>query len=330
MSKHLSLAFLMFFLLSSSGISQSFSDIVINSDDVPGLVLRKQSGFFIDTAPGRRIETLAQSWSKPGQENDYVWVNYGIFATSWDAYQGMVFSKGNGSIPSGYGSPSGSIIGDHSWFPNPGYSVDFVRGNVGIQMQVFESDRMKRLAVIEEISRVILDRIEKSLPPEIVESEARAADSQVALERYEDILATEGLLQGYTASAMENSPWFLDSGAFILGRRTEWQNDQDIVVGIDIAEYEGDETAENALRIRLKDTRYIISNESISWFNINSPDSVDSLAGLWTMAQFRPAFLMGISRQGRYTVHVYQYAPTGLDTAPFTDVLKLISRRLSF
>jgi predicted metal-dependent enzyme (double-stranded beta helix superfamily) len=114
-----------------------------------------------------------------------------------------------------------------------------------------------------------------------------------------------------------------------MGRRVEWKNSAGAIVGIDIAEFDTETAAIQAMNILLYEVDAYKSGPS-SAFQINDPASIDSLVSTWRLNSFASKIISGVSAKGKVAIHTYHYNTQGNDTALFSAVTKEVSNTVSF
>ncbi len=315
------------FLYANTSMSQIQKSFLLQQPEMPGFVLKDEGPFIMNVSEGQYRDTISQTWTVEEDTASNIFINYGVFDTAEDAFRGAAYLKGSMAIPFGIGTLNGYIFGDKSWFPeNSGPATIFLRGNVVVhisKVQVSKDDFL----VIEHFSRIILDKIEKNLSAEIQNNEAAKRETQITSEKFQRIVGgvTSFLsAKAYTPFSSWDSKWFTDSNGFTMGKRIEWKDYKDGIIGIDIAEFSSPDLAENAKKIRITmeecpNQKYV---QPLSEFDISSPSSVDSLIVKWKTTSFHPRTISAISSKNIIAVHVYHYAPYGVDTITFSNIVK--------
>ncbi|MCE5248766.1 hypothetical protein LLG96_00960, partial [bacterium] len=228
-----------------------------------------------------------------------------------------------------------SIIGDMSWIT--GGSIIFVRNNVGGRV-CLGSLHPEMWNMLEPIARKMLKKINTNLSPEIISAEQNAQKTRISDEKYDRFIhdaVTSENMKGYSLSASVDSKWLVDDETFVAGKRTEYTNPDSIVIGIDIAELNSEESAQSAAAIR---TSYVPAPEALGdhplVFTMMEESSIDSLIVHWEnrndYTYLSKNILSGISAYRNYAVHIYQYAPHEVDIKLFKEIAHSISKTLPF
>ncbi|MHB9028899.1 MAG: FlgD immunoglobulin-like domain containing protein [Candidatus Latescibacterota bacterium] len=104
------------------------------------------------------------------------------------------------------------------------------------------------------------------------------------------------------------------------------QSSAGAIVGIDIAEFDTETAAKQAVGTRYYEVDAFHNNLV---FHIDDPASVDSLVSSWQTDLFVSPIICGISSKGKVAVHTYHYNSQGNDTALFSVVTKEAAKRIS-
>ncbi|MBN1293571.1 MAG: hypothetical protein JXB48_17155, partial [Candidatus Latescibacteria bacterium] len=239
-----------------------------------------------------------------------------------------------------FGSFSGSIVGELSWISAGnlgGPGIIFVRGNVGARV-VLGGLPEKEWNIPEQIARQVLKKIENNLNSDIITIEQNAKEKQISEQKYNKVIndaVNVEIMSNFSLQSDIDSKWPVDSNTFVLGRRTEYDNEHGIIIGIDMCEFESEDLAKKASAIR---TSYIPAVESLGdkppVFSITNQSSIDTLITNWETRRDYTALskkiISGISVIDNIVVHIYQYAPHEIDKVLFTQVTSKIADQISF
>ena len=289
----------------------------------------------MEIADGKYLDTTYQTWVKDGTSTrKTIYINYGIFPTPEEAFRGMLHYKDSLSELFNFGSYYGGIVGDVSWFPyNWPYSgIIFLRGNVGIHITGELSDASDS-HVYQEIAGVLSRKIQGFMNEDIINTETLKKKSQI------DSLVFHGFIsdvvkldsiQNFSSYHFGDSKWFMSSGDYYFGRKIEWINETGAVIGVDIAEFETPDLAENASLVRIQEEFRYINIPPVSPYAVGIPSSIDSLVEKWNLSKIRPLPISAISHKGRYAIHVYHYNQAGNDLIVFPIIVKEVSKKINF
>jgi len=310
-------------------------DIFLTRSEIHGYTLEKQALLFMEIADGKYLDTTYQTWVKDGTSTrKTIYINYGIFPTPEEAFRGMLHYKDSLSELFNFGSYYGGIVGDVSWFPyNWPYSgIIFLRGNVGIHITGELSDASDS-HVYQEIAGVLSRKIQGFMNEDIINTETLKKKSQI------DSLVFHGFIsdvvkldsiQNFSSYHFGDSKWFMSSGDYYFGRKIEWINETGAVIGVDIAEFETPDLAENASLVRIQEEFRYINIPPVSPYAVGIPSSIDSLVEKWNLSKIRPLPISAISHKGRYAIHVYHYNQAGNDLIVFPIIVKEVSKKINF
>lgn len=298
-----------------------------------------------------RKTVIGQIWQNLDENEKEIKYNICIYDSEIQAHNG-VFYYLNSFVRPNYcwGSFSGSIIGDKSW--TNGIGLAFIKGNIGGHViPRFESMNMQEL---NEVLDKIFEKIENNIHPEILEKEEKLRKNQLSESEYNTLLTdiTEIKLKRFSPLKQSDSKWPGGTDEFVLkrkifdpknpygplrmggiairsilpparcmtlGRRSEWQNEQGMVIGIDICEFTSEEIAENAAKRR--------TYESDAYF-LDNPLNPQIPTTRWWYT-FAPASIVYVIN--KTAVHIYQfnkrnYAEVDLDF--FANSAKKIAERI--
>jgi len=333
MFKLIQLAFFALFLFDATAFSQNvpYEKYTLTESDLPGYELIGMSETRLNTGLQRAIK---QVWKKEGEEKlKTIIISTAVFENEIQAISGMTNLKGSYSVLFEFGTLTSCTIGDKSW-SNLGTveaAILLTRGNVGVVIDQMASSS-EEISFLENLSKKILDKIEKNLSNEIKASEEQARAFQIPLVKYEELVNNAinlPAMQGFSLTSEWDSKWKVDETTLVMGRRVEWKNSTGAIVGIDMAEFDTETAARQAMEIRLHEVDAHISSPR-SVFQVDAPSSIDSLVATWQSHLFASRIISGISAKGKVAIHIYHYNPQGNDTALFSAVTKEMANKISF
>jgi hypothetical protein len=314
-------------------IDPKFIPFMLNESDMPGYTPRLfgEDAYYRNhwsLSDTQIIRTVVQSWRHVDEKENHIWYELCIYDSEIQAHNGifrhLTFGLSAGFI---WGSPSGSIVGDKSWTSVSRRTIAFVRGNVGVKIGVVSSDDQFIQKTIDTISQKFLTKIERNLSPEIAAKIEELKKNQISESKYNtllaDVIGTD--LKEFSLLRQIDSKWSGGIEEFDLarkvfdpkdpyralgrslrgiesmpaadrlelGRRSEWQNEQGMVIGIDICEFTSEEIAENAARRRVY--------ESDAYFADNPLDPQIPTIRWWMIS----ASIVYV--KNKTAVHIYQF-----------------------
>jgi hypothetical protein len=356
MRKYLLLISLLLFAGDYGDISPKFIPFLLKESDMKGYKLKQfgnkpyaQSTWAIsDSLAG---EAVHQEWYRL-DEKEYR-ITYGIYVyeSQIQAHNGFFYNL-NSYAQRNYrwGSLSGSIAGDKSWTNVT--QLAFIKNNVGVRIRILPYNRSNQDSVNALVVKVVM-KIEKNLHKDIKAKIEKLRQDQILGSKYNallaDLMATD--LNEFSLLKKVDSKWTSGVEEFDLvrkvfdpenpirawrlinpnsvlppatcielGRRSEWENEHGIVIGIDICEFTSEEIAKNAVKRR--------AYESDAYFLDNPLDPQIPTIRWWYT--FTPASLVYV--KNKTAVHIYQFSKhnnADLDLDFFANSAKKIAEAVS-
>ncbi|MDI6783473.1 MAG: hypothetical protein QME64_05175 [bacterium] len=289
------------------------AQILLKSNEIPDFTL-KNSGKY------------SQDWiSKDEEKKSSFSFILTVFNSPAEAILGTgSLARGASSILS-YGSFLGPILGNHSWVHSSydksgrwNVGTYFVKDNIGVLVMIWGITEPEKTKV-EQITRQIIDKINKVAQPEIKIMFDQVRKLQIAAEEFGSILQEPRTVQlkGYSMVTENDTIWTNDTNTFLLGRRYELRDTSGNFIGIDIAKFSSNELAKKAGRERTKTAITALWVEDVS-------NPIDSLPWWWDKSYGSVVFA-----KGNYAVHIYQFSPgKSIDISTFSKLIPAIANRI--
>ena len=316
-------------MLYAENIEEAYSKILLNETDMPGYELGFQNKYFWGISDSISKEGIVQIWNNEGIRIE---VFYCKFDSATEALYGTEYYSSTFSVFFPFGSFYGPIVGDESWFAeerSDAKAIIFIRGNVGIHINSIITGE-ENLNITKEIIHKVLDKIEENLDEEIILKEQDVRERQITDTRYlqitEDTIKSE-TMTGYSFFSDWDSKWLVDENNFLMGKRMEWVNARGSLIGIDIFEFDSEESAHSAVEIKTRPIESgVIKTPS---FDLNDLSTLDLLIKDWP-GVFSNKFISGICFEGKTALHVYQFDPEKINTEEFKTIATKLATTLSF
>lgn len=313
----------------SQEIDDKFIPFLPTESEIPGYTYIRQMNFIWQVEKGVTQDIVRQFWNtiNDTDEVEDLSIDVCIFDTIPEAIAKTSYSKGTYAVPYEWGSVSGSIDGDHSWYAS--YSKTpaqyIVRGNVGIRINEFLT--AQEYIDFADVVNVMVSKIEKNLNKDVLMSEQESKKKQIAISKYRQL--TDPVLalnetKEFTVLKQWDSKWVIDENSFATGIRTEWKNEQGAIIGIDICEFETSDAARSAMELQAFYTRSKI-------FDMEDMTTFDTHIDRWRKIITPYKYFNSVSVYDKLAVHIYQYDPEKKpDTKIFSNVAYKLVDQVTF
>ena len=212
----------------------SQEQVLLSESEMPGYELENESTIHWVVGEDNQIQYgIGQQWEIMGAEEQYVYINYCEFISIPEAIVATAFSALSHAVPYIWGSPTGSLTGDATWFALGSNAIYFIRGNIGIQLFLpfyQNKDSSQRMQII---LNKLVGKISQNLSAEIVTLENTLRQKQIPLREYRaltDPVANSELMNGFSLHSTRDSKWLIDSKNLMMGMRNEWENEKGAIV----------------------------------------------------------------------------------------------------
>jgi Tol biopolymer transport system component len=220
-----------------------------------------------------------------------------------------------------YGSFSGKIIGDHSWYDVNGASLDFVKNNVVGHVAFWGKPIAGSYDKVEQIAGQIVQWIDVLSQPKIKEMFHQARKSQIPIGEASNIIQAiiKIDLNGYSITSKEDSIWTNGTTSMVFGRRFNLKDTTSNYLSIDIAKLENRDAAEIIGLDRHKLTLY--------GYWIENPDKpIFRKVPTWLNKTDSSA----VFTKDNYAVHIYQHTiANSIDTILFSRLIPAIANKIA-
>jgi len=304
---------------------------LLTEAEMSGYELKRQSMTDWIIGEGDQMHNaIQQKWRvNGGDERDNIYIEYCEFNTEPEAICGTAYASHTFATLFIWGSHTGAIFGDGTWIAISGGSVFFVRGNVGIKINIridFDKNDFQLLLLL---SNKLLNKIESKLSPEVFSFEEAARQKQIPMEVYQTItdpVVNSEIMNGFSLHTTWDSKWLFESDSLALGIRKEWKNEQGSIVGIDISKFDSDACASKAGEIQSRNT-YI----SPRVFSLDNLDSLKSILTEWQKEwyNFNKNLFSVVGIKSNIAVHVYLFEPIEIDTSFFYSIIEKLAEQIS-
>jgi hypothetical protein len=268
------------------------------------------------------IDTIRQLWRKEG-EGAGIEIRCGVFDTEARALIGMAYQSGSFAGEYVWGSFTGPLFGDASWisaYPaESSASIIYVKGNVGIHVS-----SNKNFPLIESVAAKIIEKIERNLSTDIRAAEDRAKQKQINEIKHQLITNAVGSvdpIKNYTLLPQYDSKWVVDDSTIVMGKRTEWKNESGTTIGVDVCEFESEQVAAQAAKMRARETW----GYTFEMTNLAAADSLINRAKNWGISH---KVLSLVSSNQKYAFCFYMIDPVQLDTSLYSAVVKSVAEKV--
>jgi hypothetical protein len=244
-----------------------YSNIFLKDSDLPGFsLIFQKNDWSICVGQNQYQNAIIQQWRSDKYDLRII---YCAFKSIVEADERIAFFSHSFAGPYYWGSISGQVIGDKCWSANNAQLL--LRGNICIQII---SGTTNGNVIVEQVSAIILKRIEENLSNSIRRTEDEAKSSQIDSTLYNSIInAALSVPSASNYSLLKeewDSKWRVDNTKFYLGRRVEWKNSEGTIIGIDVCKFSTQDDAKKANEI-MKNETYGFS------FDMNQISEVDSV-----------------------------------------------------
>lgn len=300
--------------------------LILTDDEMVGFELISEYTNHIVIEENYKLhEVIEQEWHKTEEDsNQIVGITYCQFNTCAKAFQSIAYSalRGN-SWPYIWGSIDGTIKLDGSWVgvyePSAFY---FVRENIGIRIYSPLRFNEKDQQIMVSIYNIMQKKINYILSRNISAYETYTKKNQISNNEYQYItrnLESLQIMENFTLFNSWDSKWIIDSTNFVMGRRKEWTNNSDAVMGIDICKLNSNSLAIQASENMSKNTWQI---DRI--FQLDNLDSLKQILKEWNYFGFDNNITV-VAYKKNIAYHIYYFDPEGIDKELVYSVYKKLS-----
>ncbi len=309
-------------------LSSAQEKFVLGKNELEGFTLSGQGPTHFPIGPNFKVYPgIRQTWLINGKtDGETLIIQYAEFSTSPIAFAAIAYSAIKSSAGSwGWGTSSGSIIGDGTWVTGDESGLFILRGNVGVRafipVNYQPTDKHKLL----NVTNILLNKIESNLSPEIFAFEDSLKQNQIPTNKYETItesVVNSELMNGFTPHSTWDSKWLVDSTNMAMGIRKEWREGGNTVIGFDICRFESVSAAEQAAEFLGEYSIY-----SGNKINLETRDSLSKIMADWIKTRMgKNMSILGV--MDNIAINIYQYDSTGVDTTSFRALVKEMAEQI--
>jgi len=291
----------------SQDIDEKYIPFLPVESEMTGYSFKKWYNFLWGVEKEKTVDILRHVWISSDEESEELLIEVCIFNSASEAITGTSYQRMTYSVFYLWGSISGSIDSDHSWYsPYSENKAQFiVRGNVGIRIVKPPRPDIQNLISLADIVSLMLNKIENNLPADVLLAEEEAKRNQISREKYEQLTAPVLALdetRGFTLLKEWDSKWVVNDTTFSCGRRTEWENETGTIIGIDICEFETEADAQASAERQAVTT-------NCKTFDMDDISTLQKHIDRWNEIIGYLKYLSAVSYKGRVAVFIYQYNP---------------------
>lgn len=299
-------------------VTTAQENFLLTVDEMNGYNLIRETTFRWTIGEGDKAhDVIQQKWQTKDLENLYI--EYCEFQGEIEAIFGTACASQTLSTPFKWDSPNGLIVGDGTWTALSKDALFFVRGNIGIKINM---DSTKELISVSEKT---INKIESNLSPDIISFEEVRKQKQIPISEYQTIIEpviNSPQMVSYSFNTVWDSKWIVDSTNLTIGIRKEWQNSNGAVVSVDISKFDTNTEAQKAIAIRSE----IIPTSRI--YNLDNLDSLKSNILTLKSNKIKKTSYLMLGIKDNLTVHFYYFNPDSIDWDLFYSIAEKISEQI--